>query len=171
MPVQLISLIKPKTSGGGLGQFPMVEDVDFLGGFQVRADATDRDSIYALNRKEGMHVYVISLNKTYRLDADLLSWTEVTGGGSSTLDMRQEDFPAATFTSSPPLSTKTIAATPSSDGGLLHMRTLWRNGVEQPKMVSGVPAAAWEWRLNGTTLEIYGNVLSSGDDFTVRYPV
>jgi hypothetical protein len=175
MPVELISLIKPKTSGGGLGQFPMVEDVDFLGGFQARADILDRDSIYPLNRKEGMHVYVISLNKTYRLGPGLtnLDWVEVSGGGGTSVAFDDTEIAAAAFVYSgiTGLSTFTIPSSPSSDAGLLKARSLWRNGVLEPTMVTGTPAADGEWRLNGTTLEVFGDVTGSGDDYYVRYPV
>ena len=77
MPVELISKIKPKTSGGGAGEFPMVEDIDLEGGYQIRNDVADRDSIYTLNRKEGMLVFTIVEQTTWRLLGDLLTWVAV----------------------------------------------------------------------------------------------
>ena len=176
MPVELIAKIVPKTSGGGLGQFPMMEDIHLEGGFQVRADPTDRDNIYALNRKEGMFVYVISLNKTYRLGAGLtnLDWLEVPmGGGGTSVTMDDDEIAAASFVYSggTGLSTSSLTTMPSTDAGLTPLRKLWRNGILEPTMVSGTPAADGEWRLNGQTLEIYGDVTGSGDDFYVLYPV
>jgi hypothetical protein len=75
MPVELISKIEPKNSG----LFPMVEDVHFEGGFQVRTDISDRDSIPTLNRKEGMLAYVVSTTTTYRLVGGItnLDWVAV----------------------------------------------------------------------------------------------
>lgn len=67
MPIDLISKIKPQN--GGL--FPVVEDVDVEGGFQVRVDTTDRDSIPALNRKIGMLVFVQSDSTYYTLDGGI----------------------------------------------------------------------------------------------------
>jgi len=46
MSVKIISTIKPKNNG----QFPTHEDVDTLGGFQVRTSPADRDSIPTANR-------------------------------------------------------------------------------------------------------------------------
>jgi hypothetical protein len=74
MAVELIAKIKPKTSGGGAGEFPMLEDIDLEGGFQIRADITDRNTIFPLNRKEGMLVYTIADQTTWRLLGDLLTW-------------------------------------------------------------------------------------------------
>ncbi len=61
--IELISKIIPKNDG----EFPIVEDVNVEGGFQVRDDITDRNAIPSLNRKEGMLVYVNSTATTYRL--------------------------------------------------------------------------------------------------------
>ena len=75
MPVNLISKIEPKNNG----LFPMLEDIHIEGGYQIREDINDRDSIPDLNRKEGMLVFVESDSTTYRLvgGTDNLSWTPV----------------------------------------------------------------------------------------------
>jgi hypothetical protein len=75
MPIDLISKIAPKNSG----LFPMVEDVHLEGGFQVRTDIPDRDSIPPLNRKIGTTVFVISDNTTYRLSGGITNgdWVAV----------------------------------------------------------------------------------------------
>ena len=80
MPINLISKIKPKNSGS----FPVYEDVDVEGGFQIRADITDRDSIPDLSRKEGMLVYVVSDGYFYQLGAGLtnIDWYQSNFGGS-----------------------------------------------------------------------------------------
>lgn len=53
MSIDLISKIKPKNNGA----FPMYDDIDGYGGFQVRLNTTDRNNIPTLNRKAGMIVY------------------------------------------------------------------------------------------------------------------
>lgn len=80
MPIELISKIKPKN--GGL--FPIVEDVDVEGGFQVRADTTDRDSIPTANRKIGMLVFVQSNSTYYTLNGGITNsnWIAAALGSS-----------------------------------------------------------------------------------------
>lgn len=77
MPIVLISTIKPKNNG----TFPMVEDIDFKGGFRAVADATERDAIPDEHRKAGMLVYVQDEGVTYKLGDGLTNddWT-VSGG-------------------------------------------------------------------------------------------
>jgi hypothetical protein len=79
MPIDLISKIKPKNDG----DFPVCEDVDIEGGYQVRADITDRNSIPTLNRKIGMLVYVQSEEKYYTLSGGTGNehWVEAQMGG------------------------------------------------------------------------------------------
>ena len=90
MSVDLISKIVPKNDGA----FPMVEDIHIQGGYQTRADLADRDSIPVLNRKEGMHVFVLSNETTYRLDSGITNsdWvtTSAGGGGGGTLQESYE---------------------------------------------------------------------------------
>jgi hypothetical protein len=80
MPIDLISKIKPKNSG----QFPVYEDVDVEGGFQVRVDITDRDSIPTLNRKIGMLVFVQSDSTYYTLSGGItnLDWVAANIGST-----------------------------------------------------------------------------------------
>ncbi len=82
MPINIISLLKPKNDG----EFPIAEDVDGYGGYQVRSDITDRNLIPELNRIEGMLVYVQSDAKYYTLSGGITNsdWIEVTLGGGST---------------------------------------------------------------------------------------
>jgi hypothetical protein len=175
MPVELISLVKPKTSGGGAGEFPIAEDVDVKGGYQVRADTADRDSIYDLNRKEGMLVLVLDVGKYYTLQGGItnLDWVEVTFGGGTVIALIRAEFAAAAFVHllGPNISQHPIVGVPSPIPGLLDLRDLWRNGILMPTMVAGVPAAPGEWRLFGGNLEVFGNVTASGDDYTIRYPI
>lgn len=81
MPIPLISKIKPQNSGA----FPMYDDVDVFGGFQVRDDTTDRDSIPTLNRKEGMLVYTIADTTYWILGPGLTNsdWSSANFGGGS----------------------------------------------------------------------------------------
>lgn len=88
MSIFLIDKIKPINNG----KFPVYEDVDGYGGFQVRADAAARDTIPTANRKEGMLVYTVTEGKFWQLRGGILDthWTEVTlasgggGGGGGT---------------------------------------------------------------------------------------
>lgn len=82
MPINLISKIKPKNDG----QFPVYEDRDVEGGYQVRTDLSDRNSIPELNRKEGMLVYVQSEEKYYTLSDGIAdeNWIEAQIGGGFT---------------------------------------------------------------------------------------
>ncbi len=81
MPVNLISKIAPKNNGA----FPMVEDIHFEGGFQVRDDLLDRDAIPDLNRKEGMLVYVLSEGLYFQLVGGITNsdWAVADIGSSS----------------------------------------------------------------------------------------
>jgi len=63
MSIPLISLIKPYNDG----DFPVYEDVDCLGGYQVRDEYSDLSAIPTANRKEGMLVFVKALNQFYTL--------------------------------------------------------------------------------------------------------
>src|SRR5437868_12717926 len=75
MTTSIISKLAPKNSGS----FPTHSDIHTEGGFQVRTDTTDRDSIPTLNRKEGMWVKVLSDNKVYTLTGGITNgdWVEV----------------------------------------------------------------------------------------------
>lgn len=80
-PIQVISSIKPINNG----QFPVVEDVDISGGYQVRADLPDRDAIPAANRKEGMLVFVQSNSNFYTLVGGITNsdWAIANLGGGT----------------------------------------------------------------------------------------
>lgn len=47
------------------------------GGYRSVADTGERDAIPQLRREVGMLVWVTSLQKQYRLESDLTTWTEV----------------------------------------------------------------------------------------------
>jgi len=51
------------------------------GGHRTVASLVDRDAISATRREEGMTVYVIATATTYRLGANLTSWTALIDGG------------------------------------------------------------------------------------------
>ena len=57
MPVVIIDTLKQKNNA----IFPLIEDIDFLGGFRVEPDLTSRDSIPSTYRKAGMLVGLKSL--------------------------------------------------------------------------------------------------------------
>lgn len=79
MTTKVLSKLAPKNDG----PFPTHEDIHGEGGFQVRADSTDRDSIPTANRKEGMWVKLLSDGKVYTLTGGITNgdWVEVTFGG------------------------------------------------------------------------------------------
>lgn len=81
MAVNLVSLVKPF----GSGDFPMVEDVDFYGGYRsVAALANLTDStITASHRKAGMAVFVRADGDIYTLGSDLTTWTKFESGGGT----------------------------------------------------------------------------------------
>jgi hypothetical protein len=79
MAVTIIDTLRAKNAG----TFPLVEDVDQLGGWRVVADLTARDAIPSSKRKVGMWVAVISDGKVYELVGGIgnPNWVEKTFGG------------------------------------------------------------------------------------------
>lgn len=71
MSIPVTSKFKPINNG----KFPVAEDVDIEGGYQVRDDTIDLNSIPSENRKEGMLVFVKSEGKYYSLQSDLVTWS------------------------------------------------------------------------------------------------
>lgn len=55
-----------------------------LGGYRTVASDADRDAIPAPRREQGMLVFVTGTGQTWRLGADLTTWTEGGGGGGAT---------------------------------------------------------------------------------------
>jgi len=72
MTIPLIDKIKPKNNGS----FPVYDDVDGYGGFQVRLNIADRDSIPDLNRKAGMLVKTLSDGYYWELSPNLHDWVQ-----------------------------------------------------------------------------------------------
>jgi len=84
MSIFLIDKIKPINSG----KFPVYEDVDGYGGFQVRTNSVDRNGIPAANRKIGMLVYTVAEETFWQLKGGIanINWQQVAlgaGGGGS----------------------------------------------------------------------------------------
>jgi hypothetical protein len=67
----------------GSKNYPLLEDADVRGGFQVVDTTADRNAIPANLRKVGMHVFVTGDNTTYRLEFNPTAWTSVTAGGGA----------------------------------------------------------------------------------------
>lgn len=65
------------------GDFPVVLDDEVKGGMRSVATSADRNAITQAHRKEGMLVYVRDVDIFYKLEADLLSWTETLSGSGS----------------------------------------------------------------------------------------
>ena len=85
MAIPITGLFKPK------GSFPLVEDIDLLGGFRAVATIADRDAVPELDRKWGMLCYVLEDGKTYQLldqgngdVADNTNWVEFQTASSTT---------------------------------------------------------------------------------------
>ncbi len=78
MSISLISLIKPQSGGA----FPVFEDIDGYGGYQVQPTTIARDAIPTLNRKAGMLVFVTGTNAFYQLDSNLTTWTTLPLGAA-----------------------------------------------------------------------------------------
>lgn len=76
MPIYLASSILPRNGNS----YFLMDDVYLRGGFQVRVDAADRDSIMAMNRKAGMLVLTQDDGKIWVLQPDLTSWEELKTG-------------------------------------------------------------------------------------------
>lgn len=86
MPIQLASNIVPRNQN----TWYLLEDVYLKGGFQVRTDTDDRDSIDPLNLKAGMLCLTQDTKTLWILGDDLATWTVFsTGGGSGTSFTRQ----------------------------------------------------------------------------------
>jgi hypothetical protein len=58
-------------------QYPSHEAAYGRGGYRTVADTTARDAIPSLRREPGMLVWVTAAQKEYRLETDLVTWTEV----------------------------------------------------------------------------------------------
>lgn len=74
MPIKIIDTIKPDGIPLGSSQFPTVEDIDILGGYQVVGTDIARNNIPSVNRKTGMLVYVVADSLFYQLAGDLVTW-------------------------------------------------------------------------------------------------
>lgn len=79
MGIQILSTFERT----GEGNYPLLTDQDVKGGWMTCPNTALRDAIPPNLRKEGMHVFVTDVAKLYRLNAGLLTWTEVPFGGSS----------------------------------------------------------------------------------------
>ena len=86
--------------------------------------------------------------------------------------VKRISIPASSFVFSSPISTYTVTGTPDISDQLKEMQELYRNGVaDGEKSTTGEPDAAGEWRLNGSVLEIYGDVTATGDTYKILYHV
>jgi len=93
-------------------------------------------------------------------------------GGGVVQGVAEESFVDTDFTWANPLSTVSVAETVDTNTDIVGIAKLTRNGVADQKRVSGVPAAANEWRLTaGGVLQVYGDVTAEGDDWVLTYPM
>lgn len=92
-----------------------------------------------------------------------------TGGVGLPSKSIEETFAASAFAFGSGISTKTVSQTPDTHANVLQGQALTKSGLDVMKRVAIAPAASGEWRLNGTTLEIFGDVTASGDQYRVRY--
>jgi len=71
------------------GTFYLVDDNSFRGGYQVRANNTERDAIDPMNRKTGMLCFTQDTGKIWVLASDLTSWSAL----NSTIDNASTSVP------------------------------------------------------------------------------
>jgi hypothetical protein len=83
MGIQILSTF----TRAGVGNYPLLDDMDVKGGYRVVADTTARDAIPSNIRKAGMLVYVTATSQTFRLSGDMVTWLEDGGGSSSSVGM------------------------------------------------------------------------------------
>lgn len=72
MSTKVYDILKPANNG----KFPVYEDVDGYGGFQVRATFSELSSIPSANKKQGMMAYVVADSSFYQLGADKTTWSK-----------------------------------------------------------------------------------------------
>ena len=79
-----VTVINTVSTQGG-ANLPTSRATENLGGFREAADLTARDAIPVSFRTEGMHVYVVSNDTTYRLGAGLtnLDWVVASASGAT----------------------------------------------------------------------------------------
>lgn len=82
----------------------------------------------------------------------------------------EEIIPSAAFTFADGLSTRALTRTSSPAAVLSGLKTLAKGGLRNMRRVTGAPAALGEWRIVGASLDIFGDVTASGDEWTVTYP-
>jgi len=70
---------------------PLLDNTDVLGGWMTVADNAERDAIIGSVRVEGLHVWSANAATLYRLDADLITWTEVDLGSETASNVQTED--------------------------------------------------------------------------------
>jgi hypothetical protein len=81
-------------------------------------------------------------------------------------------FAASAFTFGGGVSSITLASTFDTAAAVTGLVTLLRNGVGDMNNVGpAVPSTETEYRINGTDLEIGADIVSSGDDFRIIYPI
>jgi Collagen triple helix repeat (20 copies). len=73
MPIQLASYLVTKPDG----QYYLLEDTLFKGGFRTLADVAARDAIFPISLKNGMLVYTQSDNKYWRYNLATTTWVEI----------------------------------------------------------------------------------------------
>lgn len=91
-------------------------------------------------------------------------------GAIAATSVSRETFLASAFTFGGIYSTVTVAHSASAVAALSGYKELFRNGVADQSFVTGAPAAAGEWRVTGTTLQVFGDITASGDTYRVVYP-
>jgi hypothetical protein len=95
MSIYVIDTFKQKNSA----KFPLVEDIDFLGGmraFLTTAERNDLVNFPLTYRKIGMFVWTEDTAKLWRLSALPNTWTEFTGGGGGSSSALTDPLPLNT---------------------------------------------------------------------------
>lgn len=92
-----------------------------------------------------------------------------TGGVGLPVKSLTVDTLASAFSFASGISSKTGFTAPDTHANSLDAQELFKGGIANMKRVAIAPAANGEWRFNGTTLEVFGDVTASGDTYRVKY--
>lgn len=97
-----------------------------------------------------------------------------TGGQGLPVALAVHEIPANQFTynggAGTSLSNAALPKAPSTHANAADGFALLKSGIDNMRKVTGAPASAGEWRIDGANkVEIYGDITQSGDTYRLRY--
>ncbi len=105
-----------------------------------------------------------------------VDWAQLADNGVTSAKLKsarvREDYGDSGWTYADSVNSRTVGATPDAHAKVIQDQVFMRNGVETGfKRVTGAPANEGEWRLNGTTLQVFSAASfgDSGDSFTAKF--